>query len=73
MASILAEKWLWILIVALILITLVPLVMVLVILILPFPFNTLATILVVLGWGVVAGYKEWIISKRKEEKQKSQS
>lgn len=69
MSSILSEKWLWIIIVAVIVTVTFPLVIIWIILVLPFPFNTLATILLIVGWGVAAGYKEWITSKEKEQQQ----
>jgi len=34
---------------------------------LPAPFNMVAVICLVLAWGVAAGYKEWVLSKTKEE------
>ena len=71
--SLLSEKWLWIIIVAIIAIITTPLIVVYVILLLPFPYNTIATIALVAIWGVVAGYKDWIISKRKDEEQKPES
>lgn len=70
MSSILFEKWLWLVILSLIIILVGPLLIVFFILLLPFPFNMISTILLVLGWGITAGYKEWIITKRKEEKKK---
>ena len=71
--SLLSEKWLWIIILAIIAIITTPLLVVYVILMLEFPYNTIATIALVAVWGVVAGYKDWIISKRKDEKQKPES
>lgn len=70
MVSILTEKWLWIIIVLLSLIIVLPFAIVLLILFLPFPFNTMATICLIIGWGIAAGYKEWVMSKRKEGTQK---
>lgn len=73
MSSILSEKWLWIIIFAVIMIVAFPLLIVYIILLLPFPFNTLATILLIIGWGIAAGYKEWIISKEKEQQEGHES
>jgi len=73
MASILTEKWLWIIIIVLSLIVVLPFVIVLFIVFLPFPYNTVATICLVIGWGIAAGYKEWVMSKGKEEKQRYES
>jgi len=71
MSTILSEKWLWIVILALIVILVGPLLIVYFILLLPFPFNMISTILLVLGWGIAAGYKEWVTAKRKEEKKRA--
>lgn len=71
--SLLSEKWLWIIILGVIAVITTPLLIVYFILMLEFPYNTIATIGLVAVWGVVAGYKEWVISKRKEEKQKPES
>jgi len=68
---ILSEKWLWIIALAIILICTVPLVVVWVILNLPSEMRLFVTILIVIGWGVVAGYKDWIINKRKEEEKQA--
>jgi len=70
MYKVLTEKWLWIIIFALILIIVMPLIIVWFILLLPFPLNMISTILLIVGWGVAAGYKEWIIEKRKDEEKK---
>lgn len=69
MASILTEEWLWIIIIALILILVFPFVVIMLIQTLPSPYNGLVTICIIIGWGVAAGYKDWIISKEREEKQ----
>jgi len=71
-SSILTEKWLWIIIAVLILIVVTPFFIVWAILILPPPLNAIATICLVVLWGVAAGYKDWITSKRKEEAEKVQ-
>jgi len=67
MSSILSEKWFWILIMVLLAILVLPFVIVWIILLLPPPFNAVATVLIILGWGIAAGYKEWIMSKEKEQ------
>jgi len=53
-------------------IVITPFVLLILILNMPAPLNFIATILIVIGWGVVAGYKDWILAKAKEEKQKIQ-
>jgi amino acid transporter len=69
MSEVLTERWLWIIIITVCLVIATPLAVVWVILNLPFPFNTIAIILLVVLWGVVAGYKEWVIEKRKEKEE----
>jgi len=65
--SILSEKWFWIIVISVLLVVSIPLVVVWVILQLPFPYNLIATILIVITWGVASGYKDWVMTKRKEE------
>jgi len=67
---ILSEKWLWIIILSLIVILVGPLLIVWFILVLPAELKILATILIVVAWGVAAGYKDWLQAKRKEEEGK---
>jgi len=68
MWEILTAKWLWIIIISCILILVGPLLIVWVIVQLPYPFNVIATICLIGGYGVVAGYKDWILSKAKERR-----
>ncbi len=70
LASILKEKWLWYIILALILILVMPLVVIWMITYFPPELKLVATILLIVGWGVAAGYRDWVVHKRKEEKQK---
>jgi hypothetical protein len=37
------------------------------ILYLPGELKVVATILIIIGWGVAAGYKDWLQNKRREE------
>jgi hypothetical protein len=64
---ILSEKWLWIIIVLIITVFTLPGVVVWFILTLPIELKFLSTILIVVGWGIAAGYKDWILAKRREE------
>ena len=50
-----------------------PFVCIMIILLLPTPLNALATMGIAIAWGIVAGYKDWILSKRGEEERKSKS
>ncbi len=70
MRSILSEKWLWIIILALAAISVGPLLIIWVILYLPDELKVVATILIVIGWGVAAGYKDWLKDKRREEEKR---
>lgn len=67
MAWVLREEWYWIIVVAIILVFVLPLAIVWLILNLPPAARMIATIVIIVVWGVVAGYKDWLISKRKEE------
>jgi len=66
--EVLKEKWFWTIVFSLILIICIPLVVVWVILILPYPLNFILTVMIFIAWGVAAGYKDWIMSKKEEEK-----
>ena len=69
MSDVIFDKWLWITIVSIFLIITVPLIVVWFILWLPMEFRLIATILIIVLWGVVAGYKEWATSRHNEEEQ----
>ena len=64
------NRWLWIIIFSLSTIVIGPLIALLGILALPMQYRGLATFLIVFGWGIAAGYKDWIVSKRQKEKLK---
>jgi len=68
-SSFLTEKWLWIIIGSLVLILVTPLIVLWVILTLPPVLKVTATIILLICWGIVAGYKDWIVSSRGEKKQ----
>jgi hypothetical protein len=65
---ILREQWLWIIIVGVILILALPLAIIWLILDLPPEGRLIATVAIIIGWGVAAGYRDWLVSKRKEER-----
>jgi hypothetical protein len=69
LSEVLKESWLWIIVAALITIMVLPLAVVWFILNLPPPLAFAATIILIISWGIVAGYKDWIMSKRKEKQQ----
>ncbi|MGB9778162.1 MAG: hypothetical protein ACPLW8_02050 [Candidatus Bathyarchaeales archaeon] len=70
MSWILHERWFWIIALSVIAIFIVPFFIVSFILALPQELRIVATILLIVSWGIVAGYKDWIQSKRKEEEAK---
>jgi hypothetical protein len=70
--SILTSRWYWIIVTMACAIVMTPFLMIMLIINLPSPLNFISTILIVVAWGVAAGYKDWIIAKAKEEKQKIQ-
>jgi len=65
---VLKEKWLWITILALIVIGGMAFVIIWAILLLPTEGKVIATFLILIGWGVAAGYKEWVQHKREEQR-----
>lgn len=71
MLDTLKERWFWYIVLALTLIIGSPLLIIWVIINLPPIFQLLATIILVVLWGVAAGYKDWVIEKRKEEEKKA--
>lgn len=70
MSWILSEEWFWIIVLAFMAILIGPLVVVWIVLALPAELKVVATILIVVGWGVAAGYKDWIQDKRREEEKR---
>lgn len=69
MASVFFDKWIWITIFSVVLVIVLPLVIVWGILNLPAELRIIATICIIILWGVVAGYKDWIVSKEQEKEQ----
>jgi len=65
------DKWTWIIILSVTLVVVVPLIVVWSILQLAPEVRVVATIFIIVLWGVVSGYKDWIIAKRKEEENAS--
>jgi hypothetical protein len=64
------NKWLWIIIGAMCTIVMVPFLIMFVALSSPPWIGTTILILVIIGWGIAGGYKEWSLHKRKDEKTK---
>jgi len=65
------NEWTWVIVISTFLILVVPLIVVWTLVQLSPEFRLVATIAILVLWGVVSGYKEWIIAKRKEEKRES--
>jgi len=61
------SRWTWIVVVCMVLILVVPLIVVWTIIELPPELRLVGTISIILLWGVVAGYKDWVIAKRREQ------
>jgi len=65
----LLNRWLWIIILSLSAITIGPFVVIILMLSVPSPaFRGIGTILLICGWGVAAGFKDWARSKKNEKK-----
>jgi hypothetical protein len=70
--SVIKEEWFWIIAVSAILILVLPLAIVWFILKLPPELAFIVTILLIIGWGVAAGYKDWLVARRREEEKQNQ-
>lgn len=66
MSEVLSNKWLWFTILSTVLVLVAPLVVVWFILQVSPELRVVATIAIVVLWGVVSGYKDWILAKRRE-------
>lgn len=66
MSGIIKQKWYWIIVLGVSLILLVPLLVAWVLLNLPPFLSLIMTIGIVITWGVVGGYHDWIKNERKE-------
>lgn len=61
------DRWIWIIAASVTLVFVVPLVVIWFIVESPPEFRTIATILIIVVWGVAAGYKDWVIARRQEQ------
>ena len=68
--NLLKEPWLWTIIVSLNAILIGPFIILWFIFSLPLQFRFPATVLLTVLWGIAAGYKDWLKSKREKEKMK---
>jgi len=69
MFRLLKEVWLWIIVFSLIFILVGPFVVIFIIMQLPQQMKIVVVVFIIVGWGVAKGYKDWILYKRKKEKQ----
>ncbi|MEM2144014.1 MAG: hypothetical protein QW279_01530 [Candidatus Jordarchaeaceae archaeon] len=67
LSEVVFNKWFWTIALSVFLIIFLPLAIIWFILNLPPILRIFATIAIVILWGVVSGYKDWLIAKRKEE------
>jgi len=70
MAEILREEWFWIIVLSLIAILIFPFILIWLVLSLPPELRVIITIVLIIGWGIAAGYKDWLREKRREEERK---
>jgi len=68
--SVLTSRWYWIIVTTATAVIITPFLLLILIVNLPTPYNFLSIFAIVIAWGIVAGYKDWIIARAKEEKQK---
>ena len=61
-------RWYWFIVASVIAIMTAPFFMLMVMMSLPSPLNFLSMMLLICGCGIAAGYKDWAISKSKEER-----
>jgi len=66
MGASVSDKWLWITIISAVSIVAIPLIVVWAILSISPELRIVATVAIIILWGVVSGYKDWVISKRQE-------
>jgi len=63
----LTEKWFWLIILSLIMILFGSWILLWIFIMLPHPIGTFLLVIILGAWGIVAGYKDWIIDKRKRK------
>ena len=71
MSSAVLNRWTWIIILSIILVVIIPLTLIWLILGLPPIFRLIATVVIFILWGIVSGYKDWVISKHQQEEEKT--
>jgi hypothetical protein len=68
MSSIIRERWIWIIIGACILVGVAPWLLIFFILQMPTTLKVICVLVIICSWGIAAGYKDWLIDRRKKEK-----
>ena len=68
MSFIIREKWIWIIIGACILAGVLPWVVVWLILAMPGILGPIFVWAIIFSWSIAAGYKDWLVDRRKREK-----
>jgi len=68
LAWLLFNKWLWITIFSCLAISIGPFFAIYGLLLSPEPLRPFLFFGIIIGWGVAAGYKDWVIAKHQEEK-----
>jgi hypothetical protein len=68
MSFILREKWVWIIIGACILVGVAPWLVMLLILEMPGVLRPISVWTIIFSWAIAAGYKDWVMDRRKREK-----
>ena len=68
MSFIIREKWVWIIIGACILAGVAPWLVMLLILEMPGVFGAISVWTIIFSWAIAAGYKDWLMDRRKREK-----
>jgi hypothetical protein len=66
MSWILKERWFWIIVVAAMLIVTLPFLILILLLNLPPILSFVTLVLILIAWGIVAGYRDWLRAGRKE-------
>lgn len=69
MSWILKERWFWIIVAAAMVIVTVPFLLLILLLNLPPILSFVTFILILIAWGMVAGYRDWLRARRKEEEE----
>jgi len=69
--SVIHDKWFWFTILSVITIVVLPLIIVFFLIQLPDEVKLVSMIALIVLWGVVSGYKDWVIARRKETEQRA--